>query len=338
MFPLKSALRGTVMGLSLAAAMAVFQAGAAPALSELSKYSGVSVNELQQAMAQAQKQQAIIDTMTRPYESKPWYQYRKLFITTSRIQSGVAFYLAHEQTLKRAEQELGIPPEIICAIIGVETFYGKNMGSWKVLDALYTLGFHYPPRETYFSKEFANYVKLAKREGWVLTSTKGSYAGAMGMGQFMPGSYLDYAIDFDGDGRVNLFTSYEDVIGSVANYFKRHGWKSGRGILYEAHVSSNPKAMIDKQWDNTAANLYQHGVSTKVYLNPNQKARLFSFPLEDGSQSYAVGLNNFYVIMTYNKSQLYARAVFELSEFIRMGYVKAKLGQGEVIQPQGNLP
>lgn len=331
---LRTFLGAAVLSLGLSAA----SVPAAPSLSELAAYSGVSEQMLRDAVAASTLQPTIIKTMTRPYESKPWWQYRKLFITTSRIDAGVQFYLQHEATLQRAERDLGVPPEIICAIIGVETFYGRNMGTWSVLDALYTLGFNYPPRESYFSKEFANFVKLAQRENWVLTSVKGSYAGAMGMGQFMPSSYLDYAIDFDGDGKVNLFTDIEDAIGSVANYFKGHGWQSGHGIYYPALVPDQAAALKDKEWNLNGRELYGAGVSTKVNLHPDEKMRLFVYELEDGSQSWGVGLENFHVIMRYNKSPLYARAVYELSEFIRIGYLQQLKAQGHVIAPKGRIP
>ncbi|MCR5085029.1 MAG: lytic murein transglycosylase B [Succinivibrionaceae bacterium] len=325
-------LKSALAALALAAAL---PATAAPSLEELSAYSGVSVERLQQAKSLAQKQPKIIATMTRPYESKPWYQYRKFFVTKSRIDAGVDFYHQHEQTLERARKQYGVPPEIVCAIIGVETSYGKNMGSWSVLDALYTLGFHYPPREAYFSKEFANFVKLALREGWDLRAVKGSYAGAMGLGQFMPGSYLDYAVDFNGDGKVNLFTDRTDAIGSVANYFKRHGWKEGRGIFYKAHVpGSKAAALMKREWKAKTSELYKAGVTTKVNLT-DQKARLFAFDLEDGTREYAVGLGNFEAIMRYNKSPLYARVVYEMAEFIREGHQRRYHPDAA---PAGRLP
>ncbi|MBO6257979.1 MAG: lytic murein transglycosylase B [Succinivibrio sp.] len=308
-------------------------------LNALAKHAGVSRQSLENAISKAVYQQKIIDAITTPSESKPWWQYRNIFITTSRIENGVKFYLANEKTLKLAESTYGVPAEIICAIIGVETFYGKNMGNWKALDALYTLGFHYPKREAYFSKEFANLVRLCQDEQWEITSVKGSYAGAMGMGQFMPSSYLDYAVDFDGDGKKNLFLSSEDAIGSVANYFKRHGWQSGRGIFYPAHLNSaNADRLLEKKWDLTVDELYSSGVSTKVSLSPGQKIRFFSWPLEDGNLSYGVGLNNFNVIMRYNTSPLYARAVYELSEYIRQGYEKYQLKRGHISAPEGRMP
>ncbi|MCR5537211.1 MAG: lytic murein transglycosylase B [Succinivibrio sp.] len=307
-------------------------------LNRLAADAKISRQSLDAALKMATYQQKIIDAITRPGESKPWYEYRKIFITKSRIQAGVDFYFDNEDTLKRAEQTYGVPPEIVCAIIGVETFFGRNMGTWKVLDALYTLGFHYPKREAFFSKEFANFVRLCQEQDWQLTSVKGSYAGAMGLGQFMPSSYLSYAVDFDGDGKINLFSNPVDAIGSVANYFKAHGWESGHGIYYPAHLNdANAQKLLDAKWDLTLDELYGSGATTKVNLSPDQKMRFFAWPLEDGSTGYSVGLKNFYVIMRYNTSPLYARAVYELAEFIRMEHDKAA-AQGGNPQPQGRLP
>ncbi|SKA58385.1 membrane-bound lytic murein transglycosylase B [Succinivibrio dextrinosolvens DSM 3072] len=325
-----------VLGLSFFTATSVH---AAPNFDELAKYAGVDVQTLKDATSQAVYQQKIIDAITRPSEGKPWWQYRKIFITTSRIEAAVRFYFENEKTLLKAQKDFGVPYEIICAIIGVETFFGKNMGNWRVLDALYTLGFNFPKREAYFSKEFARFVALASREEWNYDDIKGSYAGAMGMGQFMPSAYLDYAVDYDGDGYVNLFTNREDAIGSVANYFKGHGWQTGRGIYYPCHINNaDPKALMDKQWDLTVQELYASGATTKVNLSPNQKIRLFAFDLENGQKGYAVGLENFHSIMRYNTSQLYARAVYELSEFIAMGVNKEKLRQGKKVVHRSKKP
>ena len=317
------------------AAIAALQASAAD-LRELARYAGVSESSLSAAVSQARVQPKIIAAMTRPSEAKPWWEYRKIFITTSRIRAGVEFYLSHEEDLNRAYRTYGVPPEIVCAILGVETLFGRNMGSWRVLDALYTLGFNYPPREAYFSREFANFVKLCLRENWAVASVSGSYAGAMGMGQFMPSSYLDYAVDFNGDGRVNLFTDAADAIGSVANYFRGHGWLKDHGIYYPAHApAAAAEELIARKWDLSVEELTAAGVTTKVTLSPGQKVRLFKFELEDGSWGYAVGLNNFNAIMRYNTSPLYARAVYELAEFIRMEYAKTR---DDPSPPQGRLP
>lgn len=308
----------------------------------LADYASIDRALLDTAITEAVYQQKIIDTMTRPYESKPWFTYRKLFMTDQRIQGGVDFYIKHEATLKRAQEKLGVPPEIVCAIIGVETFYGKNMGTWRVLDALYTLGFHYPPREAYFSKEFANFIKLSQQQNWNFAEIKGSYAGAMGMGQFMPSSYLNHAIDFNNDGHINLFADYEDAIGSVANYFKNHGWKAGGGVMYPVHVKGVSQATLDslmaKEWKLTPNELYQAGASTKVNLSNNQTIRLYKYELADGTFEYQAGLNNFKAITLYNKSPLYARVVYELAEAIALNYQERMVLQGQYIQRDGRNP
>ncbi len=328
------------LAITIGLTIGVNVAYAKPNLNTLASYAKIEVSDLQDALKQAVYQQKIIDAITRPSEGKPWWQYRKIFITKSRINAGVNFYFDNEETLKKAEKEFGIPAEIVCAIIGVETFFGKNMGTFRVLDALYTLGFNYPKREEYFSKEFANFIALKKRENWSYNEIKGSYAGAMGMGQFMPSSYLDYAVDFDNDGHVDLFNNKKDAIGSVANYFKQHGWLKGHGIYYPCHVTNarNVQDLIDKKWNLSVDELYKSGVTTKVNLTPNQKIRLFSFDLEDGTKGYAVGLNNFYSIMRYNTSPLYARAVYELSEFIAMNIDEIKSQKGSKVNHRSKKP
>ena len=326
-----------LLGLSLGAFALDLQA--APDLKSISAKTGVSTEALSYAMSQAQYQQKIIDAITRPSEAKPWWQYRKIFITNDRINHGVNFYLKHETSLKRAQKIYGVPPEIICAIIGVETFYGRNMGNWAVLDALYTLGFFYPKRESYFSVEFGNFIKLCLREGWDLRAIKGSYAGAMGMGQFMPSSYLDYAVNFDGKDGEDLFSSADDAIGSVANYFKGHGWLRDHGICYGVHLhQADATKLAAKGWELNAGMLYDAGATTKVTIPRQEKVRLYTYELEDGSKSALVALENFRAITRYNTSPLYARAVFELSEYIRMGYVKAKARMGITVNPEGRKP
>lgn len=308
-------------------------------LSALASKTGVSVQALEYAISQSTYQQKIIDAITRPSEAKPWYQYRKIFITKERINAGVNFYINHRESLMKAYERYGVPPEIVCAIIGVETFYGRNMGTWSALDALYTLGFFYPKRAAFFSSEYANFIKLCLREGWDIKSVKGSYAGAMGMGQFMPSSYLNFAVDASGDGTEDLFTNADDAIASVANYFMKHGYQRGRGICYAVHLDgADAQTLKAREWNLTAGELYQSGASTKVTIPDDENVRLYTYDLEDGTQSVLVGLGNFRAITRYNTSPLYARAVFELSEYIRMGYVKAMARKGIYIKPEGRVP
>ena len=280
------------------------------------------VAELNEALAKARYQQSIVDAMTRPAEAKPWHQYRPIFMTEKRLQQGVAFMQQHSELLASAEQQLQVPAEIITAIIGVETFYGANMGSHKVLDALYTLGFHYPPRGEFFRSEFGHYLELAKEQGWSLDEPKGSYAGAMGMGQFISSSYRHYAVDFDSDGERNLF-KVDDAIGSVANYFYEHKWQQGEGVAYPATVTDTnaaealltPALEISHSW----AELVAAGVVLEQELDAETPVKLIRLDGADDPE-YWVVRHNFYVITRYNHSPLYAMAVYQLSEQLKQAY------------------
>ncbi|GHA26268.1 lytic murein transglycosylase B [Oceanisphaera arctica] len=291
-------------------------------LDELAGKFELPVAELSDAMAQATYQQSIIDAMTRPAEAKPWHQYRPIFLTEKRLQQGVEFWQQHAELLARAEQELQVPAQIITAIIGVETFYGTHMGSHKVLDALYTLGFSYPPRGEFFRSEFANYLQLAKEQGWALDEQKGSYAGAMGMGQFISSSYRHYAVDFDGDGERNLFQPV-DAIGSVANYFHEHKWQLGDDVAYPALVTDteaadallSPALELSHNW----AELVAAGVVVDQELDAGTPVKLIRLDGVDGPE-YWVVRHNFYVITRYNRSPLYAMAVYQLSEQLKQAY------------------
>lgn len=292
-------------------------------LQKLSEKSGVPYTELYQAARQAKVQQSIINAMNKPGEAKPWYKYREIFIIPKRINDGAAFWRDNYKLVQRAASYYKVAPEIIIAIIGVETFYGKHMGTYKVLDALYTLGFFYPKRAAYFSGEFANFVKLAKAQGWSYDNIKGSYAGAMGMGQFMPWSYMTWAVDFDGDGHKNLFSNKADAVGSVANYFSEHGWKQGEDIVIKTKVSDPSLAdtAITAGVDikTTVGDLRAKGVFIPEKYKNTSPAKLIKMEEQDGF-SYYVGFHNFYVITLYNKSPLYALAVYQLSQ-----QIKAKL-------------
>ncbi|WP_232821212.1 lytic murein transglycosylase B [Oceanimonas marisflavi] len=291
-------------------------------LNELAGKFELSQDALNQALAQAHYQQSIIDAMTRPAEAKPWHQYRPIFLTDKRIEQGAAFWQEHQPLLARAGQEFQVPAQIIAAIIGVETYYGAHMGSHKVLDALYTLGFHYPPRGAFFRSELGHYLKLAGEQQWALDEQKGSYAGAMGMGQFISSSYRHYAVDFNQDGHTNLFDA-TDAIGSVANYFHQHKWQPGEPVAHPARVADEQAAgallsdtlELDYSWAELAA----AGVSTNAELAPDTPVKLLRLDGADGPE-YWVVRHNFYVITRYNRSPLYAMAVYQLSEEIRQAY------------------
>lgn len=284
---------------------------------------GLDIDDVRSTLAQAKRQDSILEAMSRPAEKRlTWGQYRKIFIQPKRIQRGVAFWQENREALEQASRQFQVPPEIIVAIIGVETHYGRITGNYRVLDALATLGFDYPKRSPFFLKELEQYFLLTNEEGIDPTSLKGSYAGAMGYGQFMPSSFRAYAVDFDRDGHRNIWTDRTDAIGSVANYFTSHGWIPGGEVISNVVLEKTP----DEQWVNaglkpkvTLAEWARRGVNTHDGLNPQQKATLMKLTAEDGDH-YWLGLHNFYVITRYNHSPLYAMAVYELSQDIKKSY------------------
>jgi membrane-bound lytic murein transglycosylase B len=278
---------------------------------------------VESTLAKANKNDAILKSIGKPWEAKPWHQYYPIFLTEKRLTKGLEFWKTHQQTLARAEKESGVPAEIIVAIIGVETFYGTYIGKYSVLDALVTLGFHYRPRATFFRSELAQLFLLAKEENFDITELKGSYAGAMGWGQFISSSYRHYAVDFDGDGVRDLLNNPDDAIGSVANYFKKHHWKANSDIAFKARVSGTQhSALLSKslKYSHQWAQLQDAGVSiAETNLNKETRVKLFEFD-QPNNKEYWVGLTNFYVITRYNHSPLYAMAVFQFSQQLKQGF------------------
>ncbi|WP_341503384.1 lytic murein transglycosylase B [Gallaecimonas sp. GXIMD4217] len=284
-------------------------------IAELAELAGLSAQEVRQELAGLEPNQKILDAIATPWEAKPWHQYRPIFLTQARLDAGLAFWREHADTLARAEAEFQVPAEVIVAIIGVETYFGRHMGVYHVKEALYTLGFHYPPRADFFFKELGQYLRLKGEEGWQ-HSPKGSYAGAMGMGQFIPSSYRHFALDYDGDGKRDLFASPQDAIGSVANYFHRHGWRLHEPVLARA---DNPRAVAAEpglELDSTLGQLKALGLVPGIATDDATPAKLFAFEQAEGSD-YQIGFHNFYVITRYNRSPLYARAVWELAQWLK---------------------
>jgi len=281
------------------------------------------------ALESARFKQSIVDAMSRPAEGKPWFQYRPIFITDKRIRGGIEFWRENEALIARAAEKYSVDPQIIVAVIGVETYYGNITGSYRVLDALTTLSFYYPDtgndRSDFFSKELMKFFVLGGEEGLPLDEVTGSYAGAMGLGQFMPSSYLEYAVDLDEDGRRDLWSSLPDVIGSVANYLHRHGWERGQPVTYPAMVSADANMELVAKRDYkpklTVAELAENGFTTAGPVEADTFAAVARLEEEDGDR-YFMTFKNFYVITRYNRSPLYAMAVFELSEAIRSGFQK----------------
>ncbi len=273
-------------------------------------------------LSEARYLERVIRAMRRPAESKPWHAYRKIFLTESRIEGGIAFWRDHADTLDRAYEVYGVPPQVVTAIIGVETLYGQRAGNIRVLDALATLGFRYPRRAKFFSRELEEFILLSEEEGLDPRRVEGSYAGAMGIPQFIPSSYRAYAVDFDDDGVRDLIDNPVDAIGSVASYLARHGWQRDAPIATRA---SGAKPVIEKYLETglkpqvSAGELVDAGVTFADDGLGERPVALLEYDAGAGEVERWAGLTNFYAITRYNRSKLYAMAVYQLSEEIRVG-------------------
>lgn len=272
----------------------------------------------------------IIDAIRRPAESKPWYKYRPIFVTKTRIKEGVEFWNKHAGILEKAHKEYGVPPEIVVSIIGVETRYGRYKGKYRIMDSLSTLAFNYPKRGKFFRGELVQYLLLTREEGLDPLTIKGSYAGAMGKPQFISSSYRHYAVDFDADGKRDLWENSADAIGSVANYFKKHKWRPGQPITGRAKVSGKAYKGIVKKGikpHTRLSKLLKKGIKTKDKLPLSEPAALIQLKTKKGYEHW-IGMDNFYVITRYNHSELYAMAVYQLSRAIvkqrKLSMAKAK--------------
>lgn len=288
-------------------------------INEMSKEHNFTKEELNIWFTQAVKKQSILDAISRSAEKRlTWEKYRKIFLKPARIKGGVKFWEENEAILSKAEKEFGVPAHVIVAIIGVETLYGKRKGSYRVIDALSTLSFDYPRRSKFFRKELKEFLLLAQEQKQDPMTLTGSYAGAMGYGQFIPSSYRAYAIDYDGDGFADIWSNTNDAIGSVANYFKRHGWKTGGDVVVRSRVAKgHDKSHINKSLkpSETIAFLKSKGFTAVSPVKEAQPAT--AMKLEGGhGEEYWLGLHNFYVITRYNHSRLYAMAVWQLSQEI----------------------
>ena len=265
---------------------------------------------------------SIVKAISRPAEAKPWYMYRPIFLTDDRINSGVKFLQQYEETLLRAEQVYGVPVEVIVAIIGVETRYGKHAGGYKVINSLSTLAFDYPKRSKFFRSELKEFLLMTREQGMDPLLVMGSYAGAMGIPQFISSSFRNFAIDFDEDGKIDIWINPVDAIGSVGNYFKEHGWQAGKRIAIPAQVTSDSylAALTDSLEPHLKIDeLAEFGISAELRPDDSAEIKFLEYELKDG-QEFWLGFDNFYVITRYNHSALYAMAVFQLSNEIRTKY------------------
>ncbi len=281
---------------------------------------GFKKRALRKLLKSADSQPAIIDAMSKPAEkAKLWYEYRPIFINERRIREGTEFWIAHRQALDQASIKSGVAPEYLAAILGVETYYGRLTGTYRVLDALVTLSFDYPPRGKFFREELQQYLLLTRDAHLDPKTLKGSYAGAMGAPQFMPSNYRRYAVDADANGRIDLWNDWPDVCASVGNYLKEHGWNAGEPVLTEATVLPEKAVDLDGRklvLSETVSSLTAKGVSFDARLAPDAPAILIAADEADGIH-WRVGYNNFFVITRYNHSALYAMAVYELATAVK---------------------
>jgi len=271
--------------------------------------------ELVQVFQEAEHRQDVIDAMNMPSTLKPWLEYRAAFVNSKRIDGGMKFWLKHADALDRAEKLYGVPQEIIIAVIGVETLYGRQAGNYRTLDALTTLTFDYPRRVEFFRSELEQYLLLAREQNFDMLSIRASYAGALGIPQFMPSSYRKNAVDFNGDGKIDLMTGAADAIGSVANYLRQYGWKPGEPVAVRA-VVEDVKRPDDVGAARSLVAWGELGVSPQGKFGEGVYAYLLDFTLPDGKE-YWLGFNNFAVITTYNNSSYYAMTVYQLAVEIR---------------------
>jgi len=278
--------------------------------------------ELAYLFSRAHREPAILAAIAPPKTApmRSWQTYRGRFVNEARIAEGLEFWRRNAPALERAAQEHGVPAEIIVAIIGVETVYGRQMGTWRVIDALSTLAFDYPPRAEFFRGELEQYLLFTREQGLDVFSVKGSFAGAIGIPQFMPGSYRRFAVDFDGDGSTNLRGSETDAVGSVANFLAKHGWRRGERISLPAHVAGDGyRALLEAGIEpkTALAEMKRYGVETRTDLPLETPVALIELETPGVAAEYRLGLRNFYALTRYNRSVLYASAVSDLAQELK---------------------
>jgi membrane-bound lytic murein transglycosylase B len=283
---------------------------------------GFDKAELVHAFSGVRLKLKAVDAMERPREAMPWRDYKTVFLDEQHIERGVRFWKEHAEALARAQRQYGVPPEVILGVIGVESHFGHMRGAYRLIDVLTTFMLKYPPRAGYFRDELEQLLLLARDLHLPVESFRGSFAGAIGLPQFMPSSYRRYAVDFDGDGVPNLMTSADDAIGSIANFLHVHGWKDDEPILDDVRLEGTLYFWIEKLGVKpklTVADLIRYGVFPVHHVDSRQPAALIEFEGDDGP-IYRVGYDNFYVITRYNPSKRYALAITELSAMIKQQY------------------
>ena len=287
---------------------------------EVVRRDGLNRRQVKRLLKEAQPQPKIIDIMTRPLEKvSPWWEYREHFVTEERVSDGVQFWNEHHDALERVVSEYHVPPEYLVAILGVETKYGRNTGGFRTLDALATLAFDYPPRQKFFRGELKEFLILVKENRFDALAIKGSYAGALGVPQFMPSAYRRYAVGTNKVRRRDLWSDWDEILASVANYLRQYGWTPGAPVLAETRLDPDPSFQIEPhnlELNETAESLGARGVHVDAAVPLDTPVVLLSAEQRDGP-AYRVGFHNFYVITRYNNSARYAMAVYDLAQAIR---------------------
>lgn len=291
-------------------------------VNQLVENDGFDATRLRSVFQQARYKQSIIDAISRPAEKVlNWSEYQDIFLTDKRASEGDKFLLENAQALSEAYTKYGVPPVIVTAIIGVETMYGRYRGNYRVIDALTTLAFDYPPRSKFFRQELRHFLLLAREENQPITELRGSYAGAMGYGQFIPSSYRHYSVDFNGDGTRDIWNNKVDAIGSVANYLAAHGWRPGEPVVAVARLEITTGNLdanfnVSLKPNSTVGAMQKMGVITAADFSESTKVSPMKLVGKLGDE-YWLGFHNFYVITRYNHSKLYAMTIFQLSETLR---------------------
>ena len=287
-------------------------------IGHMARAHGFDVRALRTLLAGAQPNREVLRAVAAPVTSRPWYQFRPLCVDDMQVSEGVQFWHDNAALLERARRDFGVPEDIVIAVIAIESRFGRYAGGYRVIDSLYTLAFVWPNRAAYFRGELEQFLVLAREQGWDAGSVQGSFAGALGWPQFMPSSYRRFALDYSGDGRVDLWDDVADIVGSVANYLQQSGWRDGQPVAARAQLDGidpnpllqlGPKPQLLSQWA-------QRGVSSAEDIAQALSASLFALELADGPE-YWLGFDNFHILLRYNPSRNYAMAVYQLAQEIR---------------------
>jgi membrane-bound lytic murein transglycosylase B len=327
-----AALSVLLMGQPAQAADYLSRAEVLSFIGNLHSEHGFDLAELERVLGEARHLPVVVRLIgpERPANATPvvrsWPRYRGKFLTKARINAGVQYWAAHEESLSRAEAEFGVPAEVILGILGVETVFGRNTGSFRVVDALATIAFDGPRRQEYFREELKELLLLSREIGIDPLAIKGSYAGAMGLPQFMPSSYRRHAVDFDGDGAIDLAGSPADAIASVARYLKDHGWTPGEPARSRVKLPQGREAELVSglKFTHTVSDLKKQGVKFSSRKLPEGACSVIELPKPKAAPTYVVGFRNFEAITRYNRSTFYASAVLDLAEAIRAARKKTQ--------------